>query len=106
MSGNTSAFVMCYKSSLNDSTDFVIHAIPIIRTTRLNQIKKIIDYSVISNKYCVLEIHGIDSSDSQEYQELFCWDKESFIMLCDYLMQLQSEGKIEIRTTIDVVDRG
>ena len=102
-SGGTKPYICCYKSSLNDGSKKILHAIPIIKTTRLEQIKAIIDYSVKNKKWCILEIHGIDSKDSEEYKELFCWDRESFTMLCKYLVDLRSKGIIEIKRTVDVI---
>ena len=103
-SGEIAPFRKCYKSSLNDPNRKIIHAIPIIKTTRIEQVKTIIDYAISKREWCVLEIHGIDQKDSVEYQELFCWDRELFVTLCEYLVKLRSDGLILLKRTIDVVN--
>ena len=104
ISGKTAPFRECYKTSLNDLNRTIIHAVPIIKTTRLEQIKSIIDYAISKRKWCVLEIHGVDQKDSEEYQELFCWDRELFVALCEHLVKLRSDGLILLNNTIDVVN--
>jgi len=105
VTGSKKVFIKCYKDSLNDKELFIIHAIPIIKTTRLDQIKAIIDTAILENKWCVLEIHGIDKVGSEEYQELFCWDLNKFIDLCNYLVELREKSLIEIKNGEDIVNK-
>lgn len=107
LTGSSKLYIACYNKSLNSiNSDFVLHAIPIIKTTRYEQVKSIIKYCVKKKKWCILEIHGIDKPGSDEYQELFCWNYYSFVKLCKWIARLREEGILEIKNALDVLHEG
>lgn len=93
-------FKMCYIDSLNAGKEFVLHAIPVMKDTTLEQIESIIEYTILNRSWCVLEIHSIDEAFSKEYEEIFCWNKNKFIQLCEYLLAKKKEGILEIKNAI------
>lgn len=57
-----------------------------------------VDYTIKNKCWTILEFHGIDKIDSKEYMEVFCWLKEDFIKLCDYLSGLTEGKSLEVST--------
>ena len=100
--GSTKAFLACYKNSLNTTDSFVLHAVPVIKPTTVEQVKAIIDLAISESKWLILGIHGVDRVDSKEYRELFCIDIEKFKEVVSYINNLKSEEKLFIMNAIDI----
>jgi len=97
-------FRQCYKGSVNRKKDYYLHAIPIHKQTTLRQVKSMVDYCVKQKCWCILEFHGIDKLGSKEYQEVFCWLEDKFILLCKYVNKLRLEGKLNLATPLQIND--
>lgn len=96
-------FKMCYKNSVNRIKDYYLHAIPVHKLTTLEQVKAIIDYCMKKRVWAILEFHGIDKVDSQEYTEEFCWLEDDFVSLCDYIVSLKNENRIAVENPLEVI---
>lgn len=96
-------FGLCYDSSMNEKTDFYLYAVPVHKLTTLEQVIYLVERCVKQKKWLVLEFHGIDTADSKEYQEEFCWLEEDFVKLCHHIKDLEFKGKIKIVNPIDFV---
>lgn len=96
-------FCLCYKNSTNKEIGYYLHAIPIHKLTTLDQVKSIVDYCVENKVWAILEFHGIDTIDSMEYTEDFCWLKNDFIELCNYVKNFEKRGVLQVRNPIDMV---
>lgn len=92
-----------YKHSMNYKRSFYLNAVPLNRETTLKQVKALLDYCASNKTWLIIEIHGVDYKNSDEYQEIYCFDRMYFEGLCDYIKCLLEDNKIEIRKTIDVI---
>lgn len=97
------AFKWCYQNSVNKQVDYYLHAIPVHKLTTLNQVKAIVDYCAKKKYWAILEFHGIDSRESIEYEEEFCWAEDDFIVLCDYLKEMQNKGLLVVKSPLSVL---
>lgn len=98
-----SVFVQTYKGSVNNGNDYHLFAVPIHRLTTLEQIKAVINYVEKEKYWAILEFHGIDTRDSLEYTEIYCWAEDLFTELCDYLENLRNNDRILMANPIDVM---
>ena len=96
-------FGFCYDTSMNEKKDFYLYAVPVHKLTTLDQVIYLVERCVKQKKWLVLEFHGIDTADSKEYQEEFCWLEDDFIKLCQHIKDLEIKGKIKIVNPIDFV---
>lgn len=96
-------FGLCYDSSMNEKKDFYLYAVPVHKLTALEQVIYLVERCVKQKKWLVLEFHGIDTADSKEYQEEFCWLEDDFVKLCQHIKDLEIKGKIKIVNPIDFV---
>ena len=95
-------FVKCYASSTMKTVNYYLTAVPVHKLTTLSQLQAMVDYCVKTKKWMILEFHGIDKKDSEEYTEPFCWLEDDFVSLCEYIKSLQDEGKLEVKNPIEM----
>lgn len=95
-------FVECYASSTMKNVRYYLNAVPVHKLTTLNQLKAMVDYCVKTQKWMILEFHGIDKKSSKEYTEPFCWLEDDFVGLCKYIKNLQMEGKLVVKNPIEM----
>ena len=98
------AFRICYMNSVNFEHTYYLNAIPIHKLTTLEQVEAIIDYCVKKKSWAILEFHGIDKKDSEEYKEDFCWLEEDFVKLCHYVKMLEEKDLIQVKTPISMME--
>lgn len=98
-----SIYLRCYKFSVNKRKSYFLTTIAINRLTTLNQLKAVVDYCRKEKVWAILEFHGIDKADSEEYKEDFCWLEEDFVKLCDYIVGLRERGYIDVKNPIDAI---
>ena len=97
-------FKLCYMNSVNKRFSYYLHAIPIHKLTTLNQVKAIVDYCVEKRYWAILEFHGIDKENSEEYTEEFCWLEDDFVELCSYVKQLVEMKRLQVKTPISMIE--
>lgn len=97
-------FLKCYRdSAMSVLNSYYLSAIIIHKKTTLNQVKAIVDFCINSQRWAILEFHGIDKVGSKEYEEIFCWSEEDFVKLCDYLQYQQDSGKLDVENPIEII---
>lgn len=84
------------------TVNYYLTAVPVHKLTTLSQLQAMVDYCVKTKKWMILEFHGIDKKDSEEYTEPFCWLEDDFVSLCEYIKSLQDEGKLEVKNPIEM----
>lgn len=95
-------FRLCYQSSVNRKADYYLNAMIVHKLTTLEQVKAIVDYVAKEKCWMILEFHGIDKRNSQEYSEDFCWAEDDFIKLCDYVVNMQNNGSLVVKNPIEI----
>lgn len=99
-------YKIAYKDTcFNTLEDIYVPSIPVLHQTTFNQIKAIINYAVSTNKNVVLMLHSIVKKGDAAYDDNWSMDAEKFEKLCSLLKELQSSGKCEVLTTMELVNK-
>ena len=89
------------KSIRTIGNDLVVYSIPVLHTHTIEQIIYTIEKAISKKQDVVLMFHSILKKGEEFYDSMWTWDYEKFVQLCDYLVKLRSQQKIEISTTMD-----
>ncbi len=102
--GNNTLFNWVYKfSDVKENDKFLLHSVPIIKDTKLKEVKSLIDYAIKNNKSYILMFHSILKENEPYYDDLFNWDYNDFFMLCIYLKELEDKNIIKICKVKDII---
>lgn len=81
--------------------DIVVYSIPVLHEHTTEQIVYTIEKAIAKEKDVVLMFHSILKQGEEFYDSMWTWDYNKFVELCDYLVQLRNEKKIDVSTTMD-----
>lgn len=102
--GNRSIYLQMRKSSIGSlQGEYCLYAVPVLRNHTVNQVEKLIQYSIRMARDCILMLHSVLKENEEYSDDLFSWPYDRFIQLCDYLKEETDSGKIRISKTIDAV---
>lgn len=97
-------FYYVYKNSnVKQNDTFLFHSVGIIKDTKLKEIKYLVTKAIEEDKNFILMFHSILEHNEKFYDDLFSWDRNDFIELCDFLVGLQKNKKIEICKVKDFI---
>lgn len=86
-----------YKDSYVIKNDtFVFPSIPILNYTTEKEVYTLIEGAIKEEKSIIFMFHSICKPEDKFYNDLWSWDYNKFINLCNYLLKLEREEKIEI----------
>lgn len=81
--------------------DKIVYSVPILHTHTVKQITYTIDKAISKQKDVVLMFHSIVKPDEDYYDSMWSWDYYKFTELCDYLVQLRNQNKVDVTTTME-----
>lgn len=82
---------------MNSKNEFLLYSIPIIRNTKLKEVKYLIDMAIKDNKSIILMFHSIsDKNKNLNESDLFNWKYLDFLGLCELLKKYEEEKKINL----------
>ena len=93
-----------YQDTLMDKApDGVLYSIPVLSSVTVNQLKAILSKAIKTKKTCILMFHSIvekgSARDNWEYEV------DKFDALCRFLKDKQDEGLLQVKTTMEIVNR-
>lgn len=93
-----------FQASLEVVSDqFVLHSIPVMNRTTVNQVKTIISEAIYQQKDCILMFHSIVSEGNPYFNDTWSWDRKKFNELCEWLVEMSSKSKIQLLTIGDLI---
>lgn len=89
-------YKIAYKDTLMDEGDNgkFIYSVPVLGDITYEQVKALVDLSVSKRKALVLMFHSIHEKDG----DVWNWNIDKFIKLCNYVQELRSADELEIYT--------
>lgn len=107
MTGNKKLFTLGFSNALMDLKDqYILYSVPVMYGAKLEQICAIVQQAIAENKDCILMFHSILRPTEPYYENTWSWDYDQFLALCDYLVAMRKQGKIELCTTAQAVGYG
>lgn len=82
---------------------YLYYSFPILHQHSPNQILYLIEKAVQNNADIIFMLHSILKPREEYYDDMFSWDYQSFIALCNYLVKMRDLGVLEIVRNIDLV---
>ncbi len=79
---------------MRECSDRVMYSVPIMRSNSWKQVACLVDECINRKGALILMFHSI----SEDFDN-WSWSTENFTKLCDHLLILQKQGKIELCTT-------
>lgn len=100
---STKQFVSLYDSSLNRNPgDYVLRGVSIMKQNTPDQVIALIDHAAHEKAWFIIELHSIDGPENErEYSEDWCWDRDYFIQVADYIVTMRDEGLVKPCTLIE-----
>ena len=99
---------LLYKVAFADSAmrfrdDKIIYSVCVHRDITFQQVRALIEDSIKKNASVTLMFHSI--IDDCTGEDTWSWGKMKFMMLCDYLAKMREEGKLDVLTTREMIER-
>lgn len=96
---------LLYKIAYRDtlmrfSRNKIVHSIPVMGDTSLEQLLGIIDSAISDRANVVLMFHSVVENTAGFDQ--WAWSRDKFEGLCDYICKKRNEGKLTVCTTADM----
>ena len=92
------------RDSIMKEHDFLLHSVPILRITTVNELKNFI--KIVTRKFdqgsIIFMLHSILKPVESYYDDLFSWDYDQFREFCEFLIDQQNKGNIQLKKTIDL----
>lgn len=93
-----------YKDTLlSEKDDFILNSVPVLRCDSLSGIKRLVGDAVRKDKSCVMMFHSVLKEGEEFYEDLWSWDFKRFRLLCSWLKEMESEKKLQVCKTLDLV---
>jgi hypothetical protein len=102
-SGKISSWV-CRESLLSKEDNYILNSIPVLHYNTLDEVKKIINDAVETDKSCILMFHSILKEGEDFYRDLWSWDYEQFRRLCVFLKEMEEKEMLQVSKTMDIVN--
>lgn len=90
-------------SFITKKDSFIFPSIPILNHITTQEVFSLIEKAIQEEKSIILMFHSICKPKDKFYNDLWSWDYDKFNNLCEYLLRLKKEGKIEICKTKDLI---
>lgn len=79
------------------------YSVPILNPHSYKQVEYIIDKTIQKNGDIILMLHSILKNGEEFYDDLYSWDYDKFVKLCDYLYRQQKRGLLKVETNLNIV---
>lgn len=98
-----SLYAFAYKDTLmNTIKDGILYSIPVLSSIRISELKAVIKYAERYDSACILMFHSIAPKD--KVHNNWDYEKGKFEELCKFLSSEQKEGKLIVRTTMELFE--
>lgn len=96
----------CYKETLLDKEDnFKLYSVPILKSNSLKEVKRLVDFAILNNKSLIIMFHSIIKKGEKFYNDNWSWDYDDFHKLCTFLADYREKEKIQMCTTLNILNR-
>ena len=94
----------CEPDFFNREDDvFVLTSFPVMFEKPVEELKNMTDIAVDNKCNIIFLFHSVLKEGEENYNNTWSYDFDKFNLWLDYVLDLQSQGKLEIMTTIDYV---
>lgn len=94
-------FKLAYSESVQTTNcGMEVYSVPILKEISVEQIIGLVKFAEKKGGWCVLMFHSIQPLNSDFYDDNWTYDQQKFENLCQELVKLRDEGRIEVKTTV------
>jgi len=88
-------FYLCSRNSIKKINGGIVYSIPIYNRITLNQVTYLIKKTIKREKDIVLMFHSVIKKGDCYHDDLWSWDYDKFVKLCEYISRCENEKKLK-----------